>query len=298
MSFPAPRPSSAASSQAPPPPPTQLPQGDQHPFQDYVAQGTVLRFNRLSENEPYITCKQCWSEGKEVKIYLGRLPWQTRCSVCRSSFTAQQVNQYHTKILSAIEFLPWRQYLKYDFSVVPKLRAPWWSSELPETAPSAEGSQTTHEEPIEVDSDAGSAFGDLPEKVDKFLSKCEEQLQSVMPKLRGRGFSERILRDQMALVRDCSVRCEDFRRDLELAISDLQEALGRVDHFAQEGPLSEALEQVQLTEERLQSRSSQWLDESTENEPESSDPAAEYGSLSQEDQKLFQEFLAQKRKHQ
>ena len=156
-SFPPPRFSGSASGSASgsgAPPPPQLPQGPQHPFEHWVSKTHVLRFNRLSDREPYINCTQCLRSGVEVRIYLGRLPWQTRCSKCKLSFAAEQVNKYHTEVLSQVENLPWRHYLRHDFTVVPKMKSPWLNSELPEEAPEGygKGSGKGFEEELEESS--------------------------------------------------------------------------------------------------------------------------------------------------
>ena len=204
---------SASGSGGPPPPPPVLPQGSQHPFQGWVTKSHTLRFNRLSDHEPYINCLECLSSGSEVRIYLGRLPWQTMCTKCKQSFTAEQINQYHTEILSQVENLPWRHYLRHDFTVVPKGKSPWVNAELPEEAPEGYG-KGSGKGPEHEPEESSDEEEELPQKAENFLKKTEQDLKVALFKLKGRGFSERILRDHIGSVRHISDQAERLKSDL------------------------------------------------------------------------------------
>ena len=265
-SFPPPRFSGSASGSASgsgEPPPPQLPQGPQHPFEHWVTKTHILRFNRLSDHEPYINCTQCLSEGVEVRIYLGRLPCQTRCSKCKLRFTAEQVNKYHTEVLSQVENLPWRHYLRHDFTVVPKMKSPWLNSELPEEAPQGYGKGSGKGPEEELEESSVEEVVDLPEKAQNFSKNTEQDLKVALFKLRGRGFSEKILRDHIASVRHISDEAEHLKRDLKEAIADFEDALSKLEVYDSEGLLKDCLVEAQSVEQRLEQqsqRSAQWLE--------------------------------------
>ena len=309
-SFPPPRGSGSASGSASgsgaPPPPPQLPQGPQHPFEHWVTKTHVLRFNRLSDREPYINCTECLRNGIEVRIYLGRLPWQTRCSKCKLSFTAEQVNKYHTEVLSQVENLPWRHYLRHDFTVVPKMKSPWLNSELPEEAPEGygKGSGKGFEEELEESSDEEV---DLPEKAQNFLKNTEQDLKVALYKLRGRGFSEKILRDNIASVRHISDQAEHLKRDLKEAMADFEDALSKLEVYDSEGLLKECLVEAQSVEQRLEQqaqRSAQWLEkmnQDTETPPDlgaiGSQLSSDIDMLSPEAQEEVKALIAEKKRN-
>ena len=297
-SFPPPRFSGSASGSASGsgvPPPPQLPQGPQHPFEHWVTKTHILRFNRLSDSEPYINCTQCLSEGVEVRIYLGRLPWQTRCSKCKLSFTAEQVNKYHTEVL-----------IRHDFTVVPKMKSPWLNSELPEEAPEGYG-KGSGKGPEEEPGESSVEEEDLPEKAQNFLKNTEQDLKVALFKLRGRGFSEKILRDHIASVRHISGQAEHLKRHLKEAIADFEDALSKLEVYDSEGLLKDCLVEAQSVEERLEQqsqRSAQWLEkmnQDTETAPDlgaiSSQLSSDIEMLSPEAQEEVKALIAEKKRN-
>ena len=283
-----------------------LPQGSQHPFQGWVTKSHILRFNRLSDHEPYINCLECLSSGSEVRIYLGRLPWQTRCTKCKQSFTAEQINQYHTEILSQVENLPWRHYLRHDFTVVPKGKSPWVNAELPEEAPEGYG-KGSGKGPEREPEESSDEEEELPKKAEDFLKKTEQDLKVALFKLKGRGFPERILRDHIGSVRHISDQAERLKSDLREAMADFEEALSKLEVYHSEGLLKECLVEAQSVEERLEQqaqRSAQWLEkmnQDTETPPDlgviSSELTQDIEMLSAEAQEEVKAFIAEKKRN-
>ena len=60
-----------------------------------------------------VTCQVCLSHGKRTEVYLGRLPWQTRCVRCKSSWRAEDLHAYHEIVLGMAPSLPWRYHLRH-----------------------------------------------------------------------------------------------------------------------------------------------------------------------------------------
>ena len=291
-SFPPPRFSGSASGSASGsgvPPPPQLPQGPQHPFEHWVTKTHILR------------------EGVEVRIYLGRLPWQTRCSKCKLSFTAEQVNKYHTEVLSQVENLPWRHYLRHDFTVVPKMKSPSLNSELPEEAPQGYGKGSGKGPEEELEESSVEEVVDLPEKAQNFLKNTKQDLNVALFKLRGRGFSEKILRDHIASVRHISDQAEHLKRELKEAIADFEDALSKLEVYDSEGLLKDCLVEAQSVEESLEQqsqRSAQWLEkmnQDTETPPDlgavSSQLSSDIEMLSPEAQEEVKALIAEKKRN-
>ena len=103
----------------------------QHPFLEETQPNWKLRFNRPSDREPKVECE---TPGCGASVYLGRLPWQSRCSRCRESWSARQILSYHTQIIGQISQLPWQQHLRQRYRVVaenPTPVIPEWGSAPP-----------------------------------------------------------------------------------------------------------------------------------------------------------------------
>ena len=88
-----------------------------HPFLQGTEQTETLEFPRASAEEPEIRCMSCAAQGEHTSVFLGRLPWQSRCAKCKSSWQAQQINRYHTEVVQMAEYLPWTKHLRMFFKV-------------------------------------------------------------------------------------------------------------------------------------------------------------------------------------
>ena len=88
-----------------------------HPFLQGTEQTETLEFPRASAEEPEIRCMSCAAQGEHTSVFLGRLPWQSRCAKCKSSWQAQQINRYHTEVVQMAEYLPWAKHLRKSFKV-------------------------------------------------------------------------------------------------------------------------------------------------------------------------------------
>ena len=88
-----------------------------HPFLQGTEQTETLEFPRASAEEPEIRCMSCAAQGQHTSVFLGRLPWQSRCSKCKSSWQAQQINRYHAEVVQMAEYLPWTKHLRMSFKV-------------------------------------------------------------------------------------------------------------------------------------------------------------------------------------
>ncbi len=87
-------------------------------FKAGVRPDTPLQYNQVDTEEPQVTCETCSRHGRTTQVYLGRIPWQTRCVRCHSSWTAQDLNKYHEVVLSMAQSLPWRYHLRHSFKVI------------------------------------------------------------------------------------------------------------------------------------------------------------------------------------
>ena len=87
-----------------------------HPALAYLKDGydpeAPLSINRL-HGEAYIRCPNC----PEVKVYLSRLPWQTRCIHCKHSWAAKYAAQYCAEVVSLVNNLVWREHLRFRYIV-------------------------------------------------------------------------------------------------------------------------------------------------------------------------------------
>ena len=92
----------------------------------------------------------------------------------------------------------------------------------------------------------------LPEKAQNFLKNTEQDLKVALYKLRGRGFSEKILRDNIASVRHISDQAEHLKRDLKEAMADFEDALSKLEVYESEGLLKDCLVEAQSVEQRLE----------------------------------------------
>ena len=103
----------------------------QHPFLEDTQPHCKIKFQRPSDREPKVECE---TPGCGASVYLGRLPWQSRCSKCKESWTAKQVLSYHTQVIGQISQLPWQNHLRQRYRVVaenPTPVIPEWGSAPP-----------------------------------------------------------------------------------------------------------------------------------------------------------------------
>ena len=86
-----------------------------HPALAYLKDGynpeEPLSFNRIHA-ESQVECPTC---GPGVRIFLSRLPWQTRCVHCRNSWPGKYVAQYCAEIVALAENLPFREHLRFRY---------------------------------------------------------------------------------------------------------------------------------------------------------------------------------------
>ena len=213
-------------------------------FNEGMSKDTFLKFDRAGHDEPCIECEECLRNGASVKIYLGRLPWQTRCLKCKASFRAEQVHQYHTKILQLAETLPWRHFLRYDFTVVPKHRMCLMAEALPEASlkgTSGSGYQGGLQQPEYGHGDNMSHSEGLPDITETFISNCQRELSAIMFKLRRKGHSDRVLEDHISRVSRMKADADHLREELQTALSSLED-------FIEHGALSEASDLAAVAE--------------------------------------------------
>ena len=313
MSFP---PASPSYFLQPPPAPQAL-------FQEGIGRHEKLKFSRLG-SEPEIFCEHCWKNCKKSKVFLSRLPFQTRCIECGSSWTAEQIYEYHTKIMPLAEGLPWRQHLNYDFAVVPKPRGqggpPPFAPEVRRQA-SMHGSQGRPElhEPSEqpsTDSDEDKLLDEAKET----HAENEARMVELLSQLDGSGYSEHQKRGYLKEVEDIKTTSERIQYDLEKKIRELrgqieqlQELSSEVSAFVESGPISAAEEKGKELAEIWQKRAEERAKTSASSSkfPAKAPPptlpqetgaegSSQTSALSEEEEKVLRELLEKKAafKHQ
>ena len=195
MSFPFPVPKKAglsaegvpfkAAPKAPPPPPLML----YGAFKAGVKPEDELQYNQVAAEEPQVTCKVCLSHGKRTEVYLGRLPWQTRCVRCKSSWRAEDLHAYHEIVLGMAPSLPWRYHLRHSFqlSAAPQVPTDFglghsgWTQAPP---PGGFVPQAAGEEAAEEDSEV-DPWDELAKTWKDYLSIWTEELEAKKALLRG-----------------------------------------------------------------------------------------------------------------
>ena len=243
-----------AAPKAPPPPPLML----YGAFKAGVKPEDELQYNQVAAEEPQVTCQVCLSHGKRTEVYLGRLPWQTRCVRCKSSWRAEDLHAYHEIVLGMAPSLPWRYHLRHSFQLSPAPQVPT-DFGLGHSAPPPGGfvPQAAGEEADEEDSEV-DPWDELAKTWKDYLSIWTEELEAKKALLRGQP---------KHVVKKASEDIAAIRRQFNSLRSDLcgaQADLTRIFEVSEElkakievahGQATEAMVEIRAKEEEFLSHS-------------------------------------------
>ena len=261
-------------------------------FQQGIGREDRLKCSRLG-SEPEIFCSQCEKTGRRTKVFLSRLPFQTRCIKCGASWTAEQIYEYHAKIMPLAEGLPWRQYLSHDFSVAPKQRSQGHPALQPGSDSESESEDKVLDEAKETH--AGN----------------EAKMTELLKQLDASGYSEHQKRGYLKEVEEIKNTSERIQHDLEKRIRELrgqieqlQELSSDVKAFVESGPISVAEEKGEELAEIWRKRAAA----SSSKIPAKAPPpvlqdtgaqgSSQTSGLSEEEEKVLRELLQKKQASQ